>query len=143
MKIKQSNHRGKRTKVICSNCGEEYLELNTRIKEGRGKFCSNKCYQEYRKKNAKDIKKANKLYQKKNKYGLLEEEYYNLFSKQNNKCAICGKEFNDVNIANVDHSHTTNEVRELLCRDCNFILGFAHDNLLILKNAIKHPQNFE
>ena len=140
MKIKQSNHRGKRTKVVCSNCGEEYLELKTRIKEGRGKFCSNECYEEYRKKNWKDSKEANRLYQKKNKYGLLKEEYYNLFIRQDNKCAICGKEFDDVNVANVDHSHSTNEVRGLLCRDCNFVLGFAHDNISILENAIKYLQ---
>ena len=44
MIIKNPKHRGKRTCIKCLNCGEEFLELNTKIKEGKGKFCSNKCY---------------------------------------------------------------------------------------------------
>ena len=46
MIIKNPKHRGKRTCIKCLNCGEEFLELNTKIKEGKGKFCSNKCYKE-------------------------------------------------------------------------------------------------
>lgn len=141
MKIKNPKNRGKRTKIICQNCGEEYLELDIKLRAGKGKFCSNKCYQEYRRKHSRNENEANRLYQKKNKYGLLEEEYYSLFKVQGNKCAICGKEFDEVNIANVDHSHESNKVRGLLCRDCNLLLGHAHDNVEILKRAIDYLNN--
>lgn len=64
MIIKNPKHRGKRTCIKCLNCGEEFLELDTKIKEGKGKFCSNKCYKEWRKKNSFNPKERNKLYQK-------------------------------------------------------------------------------
>ena len=88
MKIKSKNKRGTRSICICRNCEEEFSELNIKIRNGGGKFCCNECYRDYRKKNAKDPKELNKLYQKKVKYNLSESEYYALFEKQENKCAI-------------------------------------------------------
>ena len=38
----------------------------------------------------------------------------------------------------IDHSHTTGKVRGVLCRECNLILGYAHDNPAILLNLIKY-----
>lgn len=138
MKIKSEGKSGSRSILICLNCGEEFSELNIKIKSGKGKFCCNECYQEYRKKNKKDPKEANRLYQKKNKYGLSSEDYYGLFEKQNNRCAICNEEFSDKNRAFVDHCHSTNQVRGLLCTRCNSLLGMARDNIDILQNAIEY-----
>ena len=143
MILKNPKHRGKRTCIKCLNCGEEFLELNTKIKEGKGKFCSNKCYKEWRKKNSFDPKERNKLYQKKFKYNLAEDEYRNLFKEQNNKCAICGTEFNEKNKGFVDHSHITSEVRGLLCTKCNSLLGMANDDIEILKKAIEYLKDKE
>ena len=138
MIVKNPRHRGKRTVRKCLNCGEEFLELNIRIKEGRGKFCSNDCYKQWRKKNSYDPNERNRLYQKKFKYKLSEDEYKKLFIEQENKCAICGCEFTDVNKALVDHSHVTNEVRGLLCTKCNTLLGMANDNIDVLHKAIDY-----
>ena len=138
MKIKSEGKSGKRTILVCQNCGEEFSELDIRIRAGKGKFCCNKCYQEYRKKNKRDEKEANRMYQKKSKYGLTEEEYKNLFVKQNNRCAICGCEFTENNKGFVDHNHKTKKVRGLLCTKCNTILGMANDNIFILENSIKY-----
>lgn len=44
MIIKNKKHRGKRTERTCLNCGEKFLELDIKIRQGFGKFCSNKCY---------------------------------------------------------------------------------------------------
>lgn len=80
----------------------------------------------------------------KNRYNLSEEELILLVNKQNCKCAICEKELNK-NVSNkenkdadlcIDHCHTTNKVRGLLCRDCNFAIGLIKDNIKILENAI-------
>ena len=70
MKIKSEGKSGSRSTLKCLNCGEEFSELNIKIRTGHGKFCCNECYKEYRKKNKKDEKECNRLYQKKTKYGL-------------------------------------------------------------------------
>ena len=141
MIIKNPKHRGKRSIRKCLNCGKEFLELDIRIREGGGKFCSNECYKQFRKNNSVDSKERNKLYQKKHKYGLTEEEYKDLFNKQENKCAICECEFDENNKGFVDHSHITNKVRGLLCTRCNTLLGMANDNIEILERAIKYLKN--
>ena len=93
MKIKSKGKRGNRTILQCLNCGEEFSELNIKIRAGGGKFCCNDCYKEWRKTHKKITKEQNKLYQKKNKYNLTSSQYYRLFEIQNNKCAICNTEF--------------------------------------------------
>jgi hypothetical protein len=138
MIVKSQGKRGSRTNLICKNCNEVFSELNFKIKQGKGVFCSNKCYQEYRKKNCKDKKERNKLYQIKTKYNLSESDYRNLFEEQNNKCAICGNTFNGKLKGFVDHDHTGNFVRGILCTKCNTLLGMANDNIEILENAIKY-----
>lgn len=143
MKIKSKGKSGARSILVCLNCGEEFSELNIKIRAGKGKFCCNECYQEYRKKNKKDVKELNRLYQKKTKYGISPEDYYSMFEKQNNRCAICGEEFSDSNKAFVDHCHKTNKVRGLLCTRCNTLLGMAKDNIETLQNAIKYLNNTE
>jgi hypothetical protein len=42
---------------------------------------------------------------------------------QNNKCAICEKEFIDTHKIYVDHNHKTGKFRGLLCPNCNTLLG--------------------
>lgn len=142
MKIKSIGKRGKRTILKCINCGEDFSELNTKIKNGKGKFCCNECYKQYRKKNKKDEKKLNKLYQIKTKYNLSSDDYFNLFERQNNKCAICGIEFKTINEGCVDHCHNTNIIRGILCNKCNLLLGMANDNIKILENAIFYLKTF-
>lgn len=138
MIIKSEGKRGKRSICTCLNCGEEFSELDIKIRDGGGKFCTNSCYKEYRKKNAKDPKERNVINQKKYWYNLTEEEYKNLFITQNNKCAICGKEFTKTDRGVVDHNHMTKKVRGALCMKCNFLLGLANDDINILKNAITY-----
>lgn len=126
---------GLKIKRICKGCGKEFNALAIKVRQGKGLFCCKGCYNQYRKLNSYDPKERNKLYQKKTKYGLSEEEYKHLFVKQNNKCAICGESFNSV-IPVVDHNHNTDIVRGLLCSKCNTLLGMAKDNISILENAI-------
>ena len=59
-------------------------------------------------------------------------------SHQNNKCKICEKEFQSKWDTVVDHCHTTNKVRGLLCRNCNLGIGLLKDNPEFLKRAILH-----
>ena len=80
-------------------------------------------------------------------YNITLDQYYELLEKQQNKCAICGcKEYEKRWISSklpfaIDHNHETNEVRGLLCDNCNVMIGHAHENTIILENAIKYLNN--
>lgn len=139
--IKYPNSRGRRIIRKCKKCGRTFETLLLKVNAGGGHFCSKECHIAYMKDNAMTLaeKKAkNVLHQKKAKYGLTEEEYKKLFASQNNKCAICGCEFNENNKGFVDHSHINNEVRGLLCTKCNTLLGMANDNIEVLEKAIQY-----
>ncbi len=77
------------------------------------------------------------------KYNLTDEEYTAMEARQQGLCAICHKpeprklKGTPLRLA-IDHDHKTGEVRELLCHDCNLMLGRAHDNPEILRQAIAY-----
>lgn len=67
------------------------------------------------------------------------EEYTEIFNKQNGQCAICGVHHSDLKkVLCVDHCHETNEVRGLLCNDCNRGLGQFKDDVERLEEAVKY-----
>ena len=73
------------------------------------------------------------------KYGITLEEYNTMFEQQNGCCAICN--IHQVELKRhlyVDHDHSTNKVRALLCHHCNSLLGYAKDNIEILQVAIAY-----
>ena len=76
-------------------------------------------------------------YQLKNRYGIDSHEYNKLLKLQGNACAIC-RESNSVKPLCVDHDHVTGKVRGLLCKPCNFIIGFADDSAATLESAIAY-----
>lgn len=72
----------------------------------------------------------------KKRYGITLEDYNIIFSTQEGKCAICNVHQSDLGKAlAVDHCHTTNAVRGLLCSDCNLGLGKFKDSIQLLTNA--------
>jgi hypothetical protein len=77
------------------------------------------------------------------KYGITLEEYKALTEKQNNRCVICGVHEDEETNKKlcVDHSHTTNRVRGLLCSRCNSALGFFKENITFIEAAIKYKEN--
>jgi hypothetical protein len=73
-------------------------------------------------------------------YGVTLDEYEALLEKQGGGCAICGAEKADAigRMLHVDHCHTTERVRGLLCRDCNSVLGYSHEQIEILHRTISY-----
>jgi hypothetical protein len=57
-----------------------------------------------------------------------------LVASQGGKCAICQRPSKLC----LDHSHTTNEVRGLLCRSCNRLLGRINDNVELLEKTVQY-----
>ena len=88
----------------------------------------------YMKKYLADFRKRRPNYQISRKTGTPEADIEDLKQLQNNKCAICFKEL--ITKSTVDHCHTTNKIRGILCYSCNLLLGLAKDNIAILTSAI-------
>jgi hypothetical protein len=67
-------------------------------------------------------------YDLKAKYGITLDEYDEMLSKQDYRCAICGTDTPDhTGRFVIDHCHETNRVRALLCSKCNVMLGMARE----------------
>jgi len=80
----------------------------------------------------------------KRRFGLTLEQYEEMYKGQNNSCAICGSETsgNNHRLA-VDHCHTTNKIRGLLCKMCNVGLGNFVDSPQRLRKAAEYLENFQ
>lgn len=70
------------------------------------------------------------------KYGVSAEQLVVL--QKQKVCAICASPFSKLLKKHLDHSHKTGEIRKLLCRDCNLLLGHAKDSPAILESAIRY-----
>lgn len=86
----------------------------------------------------KKWRKGSKARAVKNKYGITLETLNNMIKFQNNKCAICKKEFTETNKPHVDHCHKTKNIREILCKKCNVALGMTDDNIEILLSMLQY-----
>ena len=75
----------------------------------------------------------------KSTFNLTVEDYNTLFEKQNGCCAICNRHQTEFKkrLA-IDHCHTTNVIRGLLCSSCNTALGLLKDDTNALQNAIEY-----
>lgn len=126
----------------CTNCNDMkelnkfYFRTNKKTKtkyyQSSCKSCQN--FYDYKLDKNKKLKKA---------YGITLQEYNELLSKQNNRCAICnvnnnGKYRKKERAFAVDHCHSTNKIRGLLCSDCNVGIGLLKDNVNFLESAIKY-----
>jgi len=72
--------------------------------------------------------------------GLTQEQYDAMVQKQQGLCAICGGPPRGrwKNHLMVDHDHSTQEVRGLLCTWCNLGLGKFQDNPELLEKAAQY-----
>lgn len=70
------------------------------------------------------------------KYDLTEDEHKRMINEQEGKCAICNK-YGGKDL-HIDHDHQTGKARGLLCKSCNYSLGFANDDVDILLSAIQY-----
>lgn len=140
------NH-NKLTVKQCSKCGDNRLlsefPRGEKYKGGRRgvcKLCAKETYKAYyhrnpkvrtviiakstayREANAEKDKISQRRFYLKKTYGITLEQYDVMFEAQNGNCAICGLPEINKRLS-VDHNHTTNKVRGLLCQQCNFAVG--------------------
>lgn len=84
----------------------------------------------------------------KRKFGISTETYEEIKKSQDGKCAICRCEESFINKRSgvlqelsVDHCHDMMHVRGLLCVRCNRMLGYARDDIGILRSAIEYLEH--
>jgi len=99
----------------------------------------------YRQENRMLIYEKGKKYYQDNRIKIIERKYnlsygtwLEMWESQNGECAICGEPFRSPNNAYVDHNHKTDEIRGLLCNNCNQGLGFFKDDLQTIEMAISY-----
>ena len=126
----------------CSKCkiskSIEDFNKSKNSKNGVHHYCKT-CLREF--KNSRYNYSKSKLNRIKFKYNLSKSELNDMYIKQNKTCKICEKEFDSVSEHKglyIDHCHKTGNVRGLLCKSCNSLLGYAYDNVNILQSAIKY-----
>jgi hypothetical protein len=76
----------------------------------------------------------------KHRYSIDYDTYLKMYEDQKGKCKICGvdKELGGVSGLFVDHCHSTNKIRGLLCTNCNSGLGKFKDNKELFLRAIEY-----
>ena len=79
----------------------------------------------------------------KRRYKITLADYNRMLQEQNNACAVCKQSCVSGRRLSVDHSHTTGNVRGLLCGNCNKSLGCAKDSIDILNGLIEYLKKSE
>jgi len=76
-------------------------------------------------------------------YGITQTDYDQLYVAHDGRCAICRQietriKNSRVKWIAVDHDHKTNEVRGLLCHQCNVGIGSFKDDVELLEAAVRY-----
>ena len=93
---------------------------------------------EYKDKKLESDRKAHHSYKRYYRHGITGEQYAIIEEVQNKVCAICNQPSKDGSKLSIDHNHKTNEVRGLLCKECNRALGLFGDSINTLENALNY-----
>lgn len=79
------------------------------------------------------------------RYSLAIARYHELYKLQNGLCAICkmqetyaDKNTGKIDSLSIDHCHKSNNIRGLLCRACNSMIGCFKDNTETMQKAIAY-----
>lgn len=122
----------------CKKCASQKYKNWFSIPENKAKRALGK-----RVKTPEDSRKRRNQRLKK-EYGMTVEDYDRMLKKQDNKCAICGTDKPaGKGKLYIDHNHTTNQVRDLLCIHCNNLIGHCFESKERLQLAIEYLTKWE
>jgi hypothetical protein len=89
------------------------------------------------------LARAQRRHDLKRDFGIDEAAYDAMHAAQGGLCAICEKPETAVRDGKVkwlavDHSHHSDEIRQLLCQRCNVMIGHCNDDIEVLRKAIAY-----
>lgn len=120
----------------CRGCGEEkeapLFPKDLRNKNGlntRCKSCENA---------RRNAKRKPRFHYTVEQLGMTREIYDAMLAEQKGVCAICGTPPSPGRSLCVDHCHSTNKIRGLLCDKCNRILGQWKDDPALFNRAASY-----
>jgi hypothetical protein len=72
-------------------------------------------------------------------YNITHEQFVEMYTRQNGRCSICRTEIlpSGPN-THVDHDHDTGAVRDLLCGNCNKVLGLMKEDTGKIRAAAEY-----
>lgn len=121
----------------CIECGKlktttEYRLSNNKLKDGSlGKTRRNKCRDCEREASRRNTYKYIR--------GVSVEERDAILKSQGYKCACCGtSDPGGKKGWHLDHCHTSNKIRSVLCATCNIALGMVNDSIEKLNLLIQY-----
>ena len=89
----------------------------------------------WKKNNPDKVAQVNKNSRLKQRYNISLEIFNQMLTSQDNKCAICGKNFKNKKDTCIDHDHNTGRIRQLLCCSCNLGIGNFQDSIVLVEKA--------
>ena len=137
----------------CSKCRETLpwdafsyrVDAGTRYLRSKCKKCSLYAWEkwaeihpEYKEKKLESDRKGHKEFKKFHRHGITKEQYLLMLEAQSGMCAVCKKLPKPGASLAIDHNHRTNEVRGLLCKECNRALGLFGDSINTVENALNY-----
>ena len=80
-------------------------------------------------------------------YGMTLEHFNELFEAQNGLCAVCRQPETGIRRGvrkslDVDHNHTTGQIRGLLCSKCNAALGLLMEDPLRIRALLSYLEHY-
>lgn len=140
----------KEIKCECQFCGKEFKTLHSKASHER--FCNENPHKEinygsialHNSKLQRNVKVTTRDCNQNRETATLDITYSDLekYRESHKYCEICGRSIDELNKPNsklkykdfaIDHDHSTNKFRGLLCNSCNIRLGWYEHN----KDAIK------
>jgi hypothetical protein len=138
----------RRRTPACGKCGAAKIIL--RSGASRCIDCHNRWSAEYYRNSSLRRDNQRRSYIKR-KYGVSLDDLERLLQAQGERCAICGKSWQECAPAKrsqyepwfllhlcVDHDHETGKVRGLLCNGCNAGIGMFEEDLARFESAVAY-----
>lgn len=106
------------------------------------KVCSKAIHDRWKEQNPGKIQEHVANARRRKEFGVEPEQYRAMMEAQDGVCALCGQKNQRKNkdgshyALTIDHCHSSGAIRGLLCNMCNPLLGYARDDVSILKAAI-------
>lgn len=132
-------------KKLCGTCKvekplEDFYNSKTSSdnKGSRCKPCDTEARNKWTANNPERSKRSGRARMLKHVYGITHEQYIERLKTQDYKCAICGTADNNGYSFSIDHCHTTEKIRGLLCNQCNRGLGMLGDTSSSLLKAYEY-----